>query len=198
KPAQRYPNLFVAIKENLLLLAVGVVIFWGVEIVDTLLLNFLDRFGIQPRSLSGFTGILTAPFLHLGFGHLISNTIPFLILGGIVLLGGRRNFLMSSLIIITIGGAMLWVMGPSQTNHIGASLLIFGYLGFILARGIFQRSVLWIVVGVITLVAYGGMLQGVLPGEKGVSWQGHLFGFIAGVISARVLFTREKPVSAET
>lgn len=189
----RRDQLAKAVRENLVLLFGVVAIAWGLEIADFIFRGFFDQFGIRPRSVSGIGGVLAAPFLHLGFGHLISNTIPFLILGGVVLIGGRKVFVVSSLFIVAVGGMALWTLGPAGTNHIGASLLIFGYLGFLLARGIFEKSVFWIVVSIVTLVFYGGMLAGVLPGQPGISWQGHLFGFVAGVLAARVLFTR--PVS---
>ncbi|MCG8601422.1 MAG: rhomboid family intramembrane serine protease [Verrucomicrobiales bacterium] len=187
----RREQLTRSLKDHMLLLLGAVGLAWGLEILDTVLFGALDNFGIKPRQASGLTGVVTAPFLHLGFAHLISNTIPFLVLGGVVLIGGRKIFLQSTLFIILIGGMALWTLGPPATNHLGASLLIFGYLGFLLARGIFEKSPFWIVVSVVILIFYGGMLSGVLPGEPGVSWQGHLFGFIAGVISAKVMFTKE-------
>jgi membrane associated rhomboid family serine protease len=190
----RRGQLVKALKDNLALLFGVVALAWGLEILDTILLGFLDRFGIQPRSFTGLPGVVTSPFLHLGFGHLISNTIPFLILGGIVLIGGRRVFLMATLFIIAVGGMALWTLGPGATNHLGASGLIFGYLGFLLARGIVEKSSFWIVVSVVTLLLYGGMLSGVFPGQPGISWQGHLFGLVAGILAARVMFTREKPL----
>jgi membrane associated rhomboid family serine protease len=181
----------LAIKDNLVLLFGAVLIAWGLQIADLVTFSFLDNFGIKPRTLSGIPGILAAPFLHGDFGHLVSNTIPFLMLGSIVLIGGRRLFVAISLFIIAIGGGALWTMGPSGTNHIGASLLIFGYLGFLLARGVVEKSTFWIVVSVAVLILYGGMLAGVLPGQEGISWQGHLFGFFAGILGARVLLTGE-------
>lgn len=179
------------IKNNLVLLFGITAIAWSLEILDLILFGYLDHFGIKPRSFQGLFGIAAAPFLHLGFGHLISNTLPFLILGGIVLLGGRKIFLTASIFILGVGGAALWTLGPGSTNHIGASLLIFGYLGFLIARGIVEKSAFWITVSLAVLVLYGGMIAGVLPGKEGVSWQGHLFGFIAGLLAARVMFTRE-------
>ncbi|MEM9282327.1 MAG: rhomboid family intramembrane serine protease [Verrucomicrobiota bacterium] len=185
-------RLAAALKDNLMLLFGLVVIAWGLEIVDTILFNVFDHFGIQPRTIPGFIGILAAPFLHLGWGHLISNTLPFLVLGGVVLMGGRKVFLTASLFILAVGGGALWVMGPGQTNHVGASLLIFGYLGFLLARGFVEKSVFWIVVSVLVLILYGGMLGGLFPGSPGISWQGHLFGFISGILAARVMFTKDR------
>ena len=186
----RRAQIVASIKNNLTLLFGAVAIAWGLEILDLFLFGTLDNFGIKPRTFSGLSGVAFAPFLHLGFGHLISNTLPFLILGGIVLIGGRRIYLTSSLFILGVGGGALWMLGPGATNHVGASLLIFGYLGFLIARGIVERSAFWILVSVFVLVLYGGMIVGVLPGEEGVSWQGHLFGFIAGILAARVIFTR--------
>ena len=101
---------------------------------------------------------------------------------------------MATLFIIAVGGMALWTLGPGATNHLGTSGLIFGYLGFLLARGIVEKSSFWIVVSVVTLLLYGGMLNAVFPGQPGISWQGHLFGLVAGILAARVMFTREKPL----
>lgn len=186
----RRNRLATALKNNVSLLLSVVAVMWGVEIVDTVLANFLDRFGIRPRTLLGLPGIAFAPFLHGGFGHLASNTVSFIMLGGVVLIGGRNVFVTSSIFIVAVGGAMVWALGPASTIHIGASLLIFGYLGFLLARGVVEKSGFWIVVSIFTLLLYGGMLWGVLPGQQGISWQSHFFGFIAGVLAARVMFER--------
>ena len=186
----RRERIVASIKNNLSLLFGTVAIAWALEILDFFLAGNLDRFGIVPRNLSGLFGVPVSPFLHLGFGHLLSNTLPFLILGGIVLMGGRKIFLTSTLFILGVGGGALWTIGPGATNHIGASLLVFGYLGFLLARGIVERSSFWIIVSVVVLVFYGGMIGGLLPGKEGVSWQGHLFGFISGILAARVMFTK--------
>ena len=186
----RRERIVASIKNNLSLLFGTVAIAWALEILDFFLAGNLDRFGIVPRNLSGLFGVPVSPFLHLGFGHLLSNTLPFLILGGIVLMGGRKIFLTSTLFILGVGGGALWTIGPGATNHIGASLLVFGYLGFLLARGIVERSSFWIIVSLVVLVFYGGMIGGLLPGKEGVSWQGHLFGFISGILAARVMFTK--------
>ncbi len=179
-------------KDNFVFLIGLVVILWGIEIADTVLLNTLDNFGIKPRHIPSVFGIASAPFLHLGFGHLASNTLPFFVLGGLVLLGGRATFISVSVLIAVLGGGLLWLLGPGQTNHIGASLVIFGYLGFLLTRGLFEKSGFWVLVSVVILIIYGSMIFGMLPGQPGISWQGHLFGFIAGVVSAKLLFSKEK------
>ncbi len=192
-PSPRQPGRVTeTIKDNFLFLLAIVAIFWGLEILDIILLGILDNFGIKPRYGPGLPGIISAPFLHLGFGHLISNTVPFFVLGGLVLLGGRKTFISVSAFIAIVGGLALWLLGPGGTNHIGASLVIFGYLGFLLARGIFEKSGFWFGISLVILILYGGMIFGVLPGQPGISWQGHLFGFIAGILAAKMMFTGDK------
>ena len=192
-PSQQAPSRIAEIlKDNFLFLLGIIAVFWGLEIIDFFFRGFFDSFGIRPRNVSGLFGIVAAPFLHLGFGHLISNTLPFFILGGIVLLGGRGTFISVSVFIALGGGFALWLFGPGGTNHIGASLVIFGYLGFLLARGVFERSGLWILISLLILVLYGGMVFGVLPGQPGISWQGHLFGLIAGIIAAKLMFSSDR------
>lgn len=188
-------QLTTAVKDNIALLFGIVAVMWGVEIVDTILGNFLDHFGIRPRTLLGLSGIAFAPFLHGDFGHLASNTISFLMLGGVVLIGGRSVFATATIFIAAVGGALVWTLGPGGTNHIGASLVIFGYFGFLIARGIVEKSPFWVFVSVFTLLLYGGMLWGVLPGQQGISWQSHLFGFVSGILAARVMFSPRTPGS---
>ena len=168
-------------------------IMWAVEVVDFLLpMVNLDQLGIRPRSKQGLVGIPLSPFLHVGFGHLISNSIPFLLLGGLVMMGGSRRFLMLSLWVTLVGGGGVWLLGGSRTVHLGASLWIFGYLGFLLTRGIAERSIGGVLVSLGLLFGYGGMLYGVLPGQPGISWLGHLSGFLAGVAGAW-LFRKDRP-----
>lgn len=171
-----------SIKEHAMLLFGLLAAMWVVEVLDFLLpfVN-LDIFGIRPRSLRGLPGIFLCPFLHLGFGHLVSNSLPFLLLGGLVMTGGRRQFLQLSLWVTVIGGSGVWLLGGGQSVHLGASLLIFGYLGFLLSSGIVKRSVAGIALSLVLLFVYGGMLYGVLPGQPGISWLGHLCGFLAGI-----------------
>lgn len=180
-----------AIKDHLLLLFGLLGVMWAAEILDVLPFVHLDRYGIHPRETSGLVGIVTAPFLHADFAHLALNSVPFIVLGGTVLLSGVRVFWVVTILVTLGGGLGVWLFGPSLTNHIGASGLIFGYLGFLLARGVFEKSFSSFLVAVVILIGYGGLLWGVLPGKEGVSWQGHLFGFLAGVAVARVM-AREK------
>lgn len=163
-----------------------VAVMWAEELVDLVPGTNFDAWGIRPRQAKGLVGIATAPFLHGGFGHLISNTIPFLVLGGIIAASGIARFAQVTLIVGVISGVGTWLIGPERTVHIGASGLVFGYLTYLLARGLFERKLTYLAVGVVVLFLYGGVLWGLLP-RPGISWQGHLFGALGGVAAARLL-----------
>jgi membrane associated rhomboid family serine protease len=167
-------------------------IFWLLEILDAFVFRgSLDQFGIYPRSLEGLRGIVFAPFLHADFGHLIANSVPFVVLAWLVMLQEVSDFWIVTIITMVVGGLGVWLIAPPNTVTVGASILIFGYLGFLLFRGWFQKNLASIVLSIVVLVIYGGTLWGLLPGRAGVSWQGHLFGFIGGAIAAW-LIAREK------
>jgi membrane associated rhomboid family serine protease len=183
-------SLGETIKSNSALLFGPLAIMWALQIINTLPFMHLEQYGIQPRTLRGLFGILLAPLLHGGFPHLIANTVPFVMLGALVLLGGRAMFWGVTIIVVLFGGFGVWLLAPAYTVHIGASGLIFGYLGFLLTRGYVERSVRWILAAVAILVAYGSMLWGMLPGQMGISWQSHLFGFFAGIFAAWLLVKR--------
>ncbi|WP_223208206.1 rhomboid family intramembrane serine protease [Actinopolyspora erythraea] len=145
----------------------------------------LDANGIQPRELDGLDGILWAPFLHLGFGHLMANTVPLLVLGWLCMAGGVRQFVAVTLVVLLVGGLGTWLAGGDGSTHLGASGIAFGWLLFLLVRGFFNRSAGQILVAVVLFVYWGGMLWGVLPGgQPNVSWQAHLFGALGGVLAA--------------
>jgi len=158
-------------------------VMWVTEIVDVPLDGRLDRFGIRPRRVDGLDGVVLAPFLHGGFGHLIANTFPFLFLGGIIAGGTMARFVRVTLIVGLIGGFGTWLTGPSRSIHIGASGLLFGYLTYLISRGFFARKLTYIAGGILVFLLYGGILWGLLP-SPGVSWQGHLFGAAGGVAAA--------------
>jgi membrane associated rhomboid family serine protease len=188
-PSNR-PPLLTTLRDHAVLLGALVVAMWAIEILDRVLpIIQLDAHGIRPRTLKGLIGIAFAPFLHGDFAHLISNSLPFLILGGLVMAGGRGVFIGTTIFVIIAGGLGVWLTGAGNSNHIGASGLVFGYLGFLLSRGIVEKSFLWILLAVGVLIGYGGILYGVLPGQPGISWQGHLFGFLAGIIAAWGFFS---------
>ncbi len=178
-------------KAGLTILFGAVVLMWTLELVDLLFLRgSLDGAGIRPRTPDGLWGILFAPFLHGGLGHLVANTVPLLTLGFLVMLRRVADFLAVTGIAIVVAGLGVWLFGQPNTIHIGASGLVFGYLGYLLLRGYFERSVTSIVLSVIVGLLYGGALWGLLPGAPGISWQGHLFGFLGGGAAARLLARR--------
>ncbi len=168
-----------------------VAVFWLVELVDWLVLDGdLDGYGIKPRGSDALRGVLLAPFLHFGFRHVVANTVPFVILGWLVGLRRISDFFLATAAILLIGGFGVWLIGPANSVHAGASGLVFGYLGFLLLRGYFERSPVAILVAIVVGAVYASALPGLLPGQPGVSWQGHLSGFAGGVLAARVLSAR--------
>ena len=181
-------RLVEALKEQGALIGAMVLLGWGIELLDSLLLaDSLQAHGIRPRSVSGLQGIVFAPFLHGGFLHLAANTVPFVVLGWVVLLSGYGRFFAVTLIAALIGGIGTWLVGGGGTNHIGASGVVFGYLGYLLFAGVYQRSLRTILTSVVIGLSYGGMVLGVLPGVPGISWEGHLFGFLGGWLAAFLL-----------
>jgi membrane associated rhomboid family serine protease len=161
-----------------------VLLLWAIEFVDVVLGNRLDDEGIRPRDEEGLLGIVFAPLLHAGWGHLIANTLPLLVLGFLVFLSGIGRALAATAVIWVVGGLGTWLIAPERTVHIGASVIVFGWLTYLLLRGIFARNEGQIALGAVVLVFYGGLLLGVLPGQPGISWQGHLFGAIGGALAA--------------
>lgn len=179
--------------------AVALATMWFVEALDTFLLDDdLQPNGIRPRSVNGLDGIAWSPFLHVGFRHLISNTIPFVVLSGLVLTRGARRYVIVSIVIIALGGALVWLFAlSSNSNHIGASGWVFGLFGYLVAAVWFERKPVSILAAGIAVVLYGStILFGFLP-RPGLSWEGHLFGFIAGIIAARLVSGRRSHARAE-
>ncbi len=178
--------------QGMIVVGVLAAVMWVVEIIDQVAGGSLDRNGIEPREADGLDGILWAPFLHANWDHLIGNTIPFLLLGiGIALSGAARVILVTAIVAV-IGGLGTWLIGPPNTVHIGASGLVFGYAAYLVSRGAFTRRPLQIVLGLVVVAVWGAtLLQGLVP-EDGISWQGHLFGAIGGVVAAWVLEQRAR------
>ena len=156
---------------------------WLAELVDAVVPGSFDQYGIRPRSLDGLTGIVLAPFLHVGFAHLIANTMAFLLLGAVVA-WTTRAFWPVTIGVVLLGGLGVWLFAPPNTVTVGASGLIYGYAAFLVAWGVLARRLLAFVVAVVVAFVYWSLLFGVLPGQPGISWQGHLFGMIAGVLMA--------------
>ena len=146
---------------------------------------------LLPRRIDGLTGILTAPLVHASLAHLLANSLPFVVLGGMVAVRGRAYFLATTLAIAVFGGLGLWLIGRDAA-HIGASGLVFGYFGFLVARGFYERRLGSIAVAILVVAVYGGMIGGILPRADGVSWEGHLTGLIAGGLYARTARRRRR------
>jgi membrane associated rhomboid family serine protease len=165
-------------------------VLWVVQFVNAADSYRLDRFGLRPRDVNGLEGIVTAPFLHTGYGQLLTNSVPFVLIGWVVLLSGIRPFLLSSGLIIAVGGLATWLMAPSGVI-VGASGLTMGWMGYLLARAYFSRKLRWIVVAVLVAFFFTGLLGGLLPSAGAhASWQVRLFGFLAGVLAAWVMHPR--------
>jgi len=184
-----------ALLEGAAVIGVLLAVMWAVEIVNAVDGQGLDGDGIHPRSLSGLPGILSAPFLHAGFGHLLGNTIPFAILGLAVALGGARRVIEVTAIVILVAGLGTWLTAGGGTSTIGASGVVFGYAGYLIARGFFTRRMLELAGGAIVALLFGGALAWDLVPRSGVSWEDHLFGGIGGILAARLL-TRSTDIRA--
>ena len=180
--------------RGLVLVVAMVGVMWLLEVFDIVGAGF-DSEGIHPRDVDALPGIAFAPFLHAGWGHLIGNTIPFLILGAAIALSGLARTAAVVGIVALVGGLGTWLLGPGNTNHIGASGLVFGFAAYLIARGVYSRRPLHLAVGLIVLGVYGTtLLFGLMP-TPGVSWQGHLFGAVGGVVAARALHAATRRTS---
>lgn len=164
-----------------------VLLLWVVEIIDVASGSRVETAGINPRTSDGLWGILFAPMLHDDWAHLAANSVPLLVLGFLVLLSGIGRGLAATGIIWIVAGVGTWLIGGGYSNHIGASSLVFGFLAYLLVRGFFTRNLGQLAIGVVVFLLYGSALWGVLPSTPGVSWQGHLFGAVGGVVAAWAL-----------
>jgi membrane associated rhomboid family serine protease len=185
-PATTRDSRFEGARIVLALLAA----MWAFEIVDVALDNRLDQYGIEPRDPDGLFGVVAAPFLHAGFGHLIANSIPFVTLGILIAFQGALRVISVTVIVGLVSGIGTWLVAPEGTIHIGASGIVFGYATYLLARGVFNRNVWEILIGVAVAAVWGTALLGGLMPQEGVSWQGHFFGAVGGVLAAWLLARR--------
>ena len=166
-----------------------VALLWAVHVVNWITGYGLNpSFGLIPRHLSGLDGIIAMPLLHGSFAHLMANTPPLLVMGGLLVATTTRALLTVNAVVIGLGGGIVWLFGSSAI-HIGASGLVFGWFGFLVARGLVDRSLITLGTALVVGVLYGSILWGVLPGQPGVSWEAHLFGAVAGVAAAFLVQT---------
>ncbi len=175
------------LKAQASILTILVAMMWGIEILDASVFQHgLDSLGILPRQAIGLRGLLFAPFLHGSFAHLAANTIPFLVLGWLVMAQSMADFASVSIVCMLVGGLGTWAFGANGL-HIGASGVIFGYLGFLLARCYFDRRLSSGIVALVVGSTYGTVLWGIFPASPSISWEGHLFGFLSGILAAKLV-----------
>ena len=168
----------------LLTTVVFLAVIWVVMVVNALSGYQLTSYGVRPHEVDGLWGILVAPFIHVSFDHLLSNTPACAVLLFLVALSGPRAVWVSSLSTALVGGLGSWRTGPEGSVHVGASILIYGWAAFLVLRGFIAGRLLQMVLGVVVAVVYAGMFWGMFPGQSGVSWQGHLFGAVGGGLAA--------------
>jgi membrane associated rhomboid family serine protease len=176
---------------------VGVVGFiWAVQVI-----NWADgyhlsvRYGIRPRDIGDLTGVITAPFLHLSWGHIEGNSGPLFIFGFLAAFRGVKKFLSLTVLIVLVSGLGAWLISSDGTVTAGASGVVFGYFGYVIVRGFFDRHRLDIAVGLVMALSFAYQFTVLLP-HRGISWQGHLFGFVAGIAGGWLL--RDRRVSAKS
>jgi membrane associated rhomboid family serine protease len=170
-----------------------VLLMWALEVLDVALDHRLDRYGIEPREVDGLDGVVAAPFLHVGFGHLAANTVPFVAMGLVIAFEGPLRLVGVTAIVALVSGLGTWLVAPADTIHLGASGVVFGYATYLIARGWFNRRPVEVAIGLVVALLWGGALLAGLEPQRGISWQGHLFGAIGGIVAARMLSERREP-----
>jgi membrane associated rhomboid family serine protease len=178
-------------RTNALLLVVAMIaLMWITEALDLVPGVNLDQYGIHPRDAAGLPEVASAPFLHAGFAHLLSNTVPFAIMGAAIALGGLARVAIVTAVVGLVSGLGTWLIAPAHTVVLGASGLVFGYATYLVSRGILSKRLVDLGVGAIVVVIWGlGLAQGLLPQDH-ISWQAHVFGAIGGVCAASILAGR--------
>ena len=185
---QKMQTIGGELKTQAKILGSLVAVFWIITFINEIFLRGrLNSLGILPHNPIGLRGILFAPFLHGGFYHVAANTVPFIVLGWLVMLRNISDFYFVSFMAAFVGGLGTWLVGSPYSVHIGVSGVIFGYFGYLLFRGYFERSFVAIAISLVIAVTYGSLIWGVLPTRSYISWEGHLFGFIGGIIAAKLL-----------
>jgi membrane associated rhomboid family serine protease len=190
--AQPATGIRAIVVRRAIVLLVFVGIMWAVRIADTFRPDgsSVAGVGVVPRTSGHLIGILAAPFIHANWPHLLANTLPLLVLGSLVLLSGVPEFLLVTIACVLSAGAGTWLFGESA-NHIGASGVVFGYVGYLLFRPAFERKLWFVLITLVVAALYGtALLWSVVP-RTGISWTGHFFGFAGGILAARLSALRE-------
>jgi membrane associated rhomboid family serine protease len=174
-------------RGGLALMVLLLALLWVIEILDLASGHRLRSLGLRPRQADGLIGVLTCPFLHAGIAHLLSNSIPFVLLGWFVLFSGFERWLLVTVFVVVVGGLATWAIAPSGLV-VGASGLVMGWLGYLIAWAVFSRRLVAIIAALVALIYFGSLLGGLLPTVRhDISWQGHICGFAAGLLVAWLL-----------
>lgn len=199
-PAKKRPAILLpgrAKPSAITIVAFGIVLT-VVQIVNSLMNYRLSTGGgIRPRTLTGLWGVADAPLLHASWQHLGTNIVPFLIFGFLLLIAGLRQFIAVTVLVWIVSGFGVWLTAGSNTVTVGASTLIFGWLSFLVFRGVFTRRLAQLALGVVLFVIWGGVFWALLPGRSGISWQGHVFGALAGALAAFLVARADRPQLAK-
>jgi membrane associated rhomboid family serine protease len=176
------------VRDAVLLMSVFIAVLWILQVFNWADGYRLDyQLGILPHQVSRLPEIFTAPLLHVSWQHIEGNTVPLFVLGVLAAYRGIRKFLLLTLIVTVTSGLAVWLFQSGTATTVGASGLIFGYFGYVVIRGFFDRNLLDIGVGVVAGILYWTILQVAIPGNPGISWIGHLGGLFGGVVAAWVL-----------
>lgn len=176
-----FSSTIAAMQAHLYLVLGILALLWGIQLLNALLGYRLNVLGIYPRHVFGLFGIACSPFLHGNATHLFFNSIPLFFLMSLVLTFGVSVFYEITVFITLLGGALVWLFGR-KGFHVGASGLIMGYLGFVLTQAYFTHSPFALILGALGIYYCGGLLLNLLPQEVRTSWEGHVFGFLAGIL----------------
>lgn len=178
--ANQLQTIIAVFQANLPFILGFIGILWAVQILNVFMRYRLNALGLYPRSPHGLVGIVFTPFLHGNFSHLLINSVPLFVFGSFLLLGGHKQFFYVSGIIVILGGFLVWLFGRKAV-HIGSSSLVMGYFSYLIVQAYFHPSVLAIAIAITTVFYFGSLFLAIFPGEVKTSWEGHLFGFAAGL-----------------
>lgn len=180
RPAPLHP-----VKRALALWGAVIALLWLLLVIDWITPGHLVAWGITPRTLDGLVpGIVAAPLLHGGAAHLASNTVPLAVMGVIAALRDWRGMWVALTVTLLVSGLGVWLFSPSHSITVGASGIVFGLFGYLLARGVFMRKIGDILIAVLLVIVYGSMIWGIFPSLPYISWQAHMFGFLGGIAAA--------------
>jgi membrane associated rhomboid family serine protease len=185
-------------RRALFVMAGVIAVIWALQVINWLDNYWLSvHFGIVARESSRLPEIFTAPFLHWSFAHIEANSAPLFFLGFLAAYRGIRRFIAVTLLVIVTSGLGGWLFSPSRTDVAGASGVVFGYFAYVVVRGVVERHLLDVIVGIVVAVSYWSILRGVLPDDPHISWQEHLFGLLGGIAAALLIRERRAPRSVE-